>query len=140
MTGYTPSMREREQRGWVVGFTVFAGVMMIMIGAFQVITGLAAIINSTFYTVTPNYIIQFSAAGWGWVHLIFGVLIAITGFAILAEQPWARVVGIFLALLSAIANFLFIPYYPVWSILIIALDIVVICALASYGRPGGVRA
>jgi hypothetical protein len=138
MSGYNPTMRDRGQGGWVLGFTVFAGVMMIMIGIFQAIVGLAAIVHETFYRVTPNYVFSFNVTGWGWVHLVIGVIIAITGFAILAGQAWGRAVGIILVVLSAIANFLFIPYYPLWSILIIALEIIVICALVSYERgPGG---
>jgi hypothetical protein len=137
MSGYTPTMRDRGQSGWVIGFTVFAGVMMIMIGVFQAIVGLAAIVNNTFYRVTPNYVFEFNVTGWGWLHLIFGILVALAGFAVLSGQLWARIVAIVLAVLSAIANFLFIPYYPLWSILIIALDIVVICALVSYDAQRG---
>lgn len=134
MSGYSPTMQEREPRGWVLGFTVFAGVMMIIIGVFHAVVGLAAIVEGTFYRVTPNYIFEFDVTGWGWIHLILGIIVAIVGFGILSGQAWARMAGIALAVLSAIANFLFIPYYPVWAILIIALDVVVICALATYGR------
>jgi len=137
MSGYTPTMRERGQTGWAFGFTVFAGVMMVIIGVYQVIVGLSAIIEHTFYRVTPNYVFAFNVTGWGWIHLIFGVILVVVGFSILAGQTWARVAGIVLAALSAIANFLFIPYYPLWSILIIALDILVISALASYEGSGG---
>lgn len=136
MSGYTPTMRERGQGGWAFGFTVFAGVMMVIIGVYQAIVGLSAIIQDTFYRVTPNYVFAFNVTGWGWIHLVFGVILVVVGFSILAGQTWARVAGIVLAALSAIANFLFIPYYPLWSILIIALDILVISALASYDGSG----
>jgi hypothetical protein len=83
---------------------------------------------------TPDYIFSFDLTGWGWVHLLLGILAAVAGFAVLQGQTWARVVGIVLAGLSMIANFLFLPYYPLWSLLIIALDVAVIWALATYRR------
>jgi hypothetical protein len=133
MAGYAPTTpRQDRPGGWVAGFSVFAAVMMIIIGVFQVVAGLTAIFRGAFYRVTPNYVFEFSVAGWGCIHLILGVLIMAAGFSVMSGRLWARVVGIALAALSAITNFLFIPHYPVWSILIIALDIVVICALASY--------
>jgi len=120
--------------GWAVGFILFAGLMMIMAGIFQAFTGLVAIFENEFYVATRNYLFQFDATTWGWIHLIGGVIMALAGWGVLAGQTWARVVGITLAVLSAIANFLFIPYYPFWSMLIIALDIFVIWALAAHGR------
>jgi hypothetical protein len=83
---------------------------------------------------TRNYVFQFDATTWGWIHLILGVVVALAGFAVMAGRVWGRVVGITLAVLSAVANFLFIPYYPFWSLTVIALDIFVIWALAAHGR------
>jgi len=128
------SGRAQPTSGWAVGFILFAGLMMIMAGIFQAFTGLVAIFENEFYVATRNYLFQFDATTWGWIHLIGGVIMALAGWGVLAGQTWARVVGITLAVLSAIANFLFIPYYPFWSMLIIALDIFVIWALAAHGR------
>ena len=133
----SPSRAERETSGWAVGFILFAALMMIMAGCFQFFAGLVALFNDTFYVATREYVFQFDATTWGWIHLLIGVILALAGFGIMAGQTWARVVGIFLAVLSAIANFLFIPYYPFWSLLIIALDVFVIWALAAHG--GDVR-
>jgi hypothetical protein len=119
---------------WAGGFTVFAGVMMIIVGVFHAAAGLAGIIENEFYVVTPNYLYSFDATSWGWVHLLLGILVAAAGFAVFAGRLWARAVGIVLATLSAIANFLFLPYYPIWSVLIIALDVFVIWALIVHGR------
>ncbi|MGH1562177.1 DUF7144 family membrane protein [Mumia sp. DW29H23] len=119
---------------WATGFILFAGVMMIMIGVFHAIAGLVALIDDEFYVTTPNYILQFDTTTWGWIHLIVGVVVALAGFAVIAGQTWGRVVGIVLAVISAIANFAFLPYYPFWSTLIIALDVFVIWALAVHGR------
>jgi hypothetical protein len=120
--------------GWAVGFILFAAIMMIMIGVFQAIAGLVAIFENEFYVATRNYLFQFDATTWGWIHLIAGVIIAFAGWGLLSGRTWARVVGIALAVLSAIANFAFIPYYPFWALIIIALDVLVIWALAAHGR------
>jgi hypothetical protein len=96
--------------------------------------GLVAIFENEFYVQTRNYLFQFDATTWGWIHLVLGLLVAFAGWGLLSGQTWARVVGITLAALSATANFLFLPYYPFWSLLIIAVDIFVIWALTAHGR------
>jgi hypothetical protein len=123
-----------DTSGWAVGFTIFAAVMMMMAGVWQALAGLIAIFENEFYLTTRNYIFQFDVTAWGWIHLVVGVVVGLTGLALLAGQTWARVVGIVVAVLSAISNFLFIPYYPFWSLLIIAADVFVIWALAAHGR------
>jgi len=90
--------------------------------------------DDTFYVTTPNYVLEFDVTTWGWIHLIAGIIVALAGVALFSGRTWARVVGITLAFLSAIATFAFIPYYPVWSLLIIALNVFVIWALAAHGR------
>jgi hypothetical protein len=125
--------RRQETSGWAVGFILFAAIMMIMSGIFQAITGLVAIFENEFYVPTRNYIFQFDATSWGWIHLVVGLVVAFAGWGLLSGQTWARVVAITLAVLSAIANFLFIPYYPFWSLLILALDIFVIWAVSAHG-------
>lgn len=117
-----------------IGAIMFAGIMMAMNGIFSAIAGLAAIIEDQFYVVLPNYLLELDAMTWGWIHLILGIVVALAGFSVLTGRTWARVVGILVASLSAIANFAFIPYYPIWSLLIIAIDVVVIWALAVHGR------
>jgi hypothetical protein len=96
--------------------------------------GLIAIFENEFYVATRNYLFQFDATTWGWIHLILGLLVAFAGYGLLSGQTWARVVAITLAVLSAITNFLWLPYYPFWSMLIIAVDIFVIWAVAAHGR------
>jgi hypothetical protein len=119
---------------WAGGLTVFAGIILATVGVFQFFQGLAAVVKGGFYVVAPNNIYEFSVSSWGWIHLILGIVLAVTGFFILTGQPWARAVGIVVAALSALANFLFIPYYPIWALVIIALDVAVIWALATH-RP-----
>jgi hypothetical protein len=126
--------RGKDQSGWAVGFTVFAAGMMIIGGVWQALAGLIAIFENEFYVPTRNYLFQFDATSWGWIHLVIGLIVAFAGWGLLSGQTWARIVGITLAALSATANFLFIPYYPFWSLLIIAVDILVIWALTAHGR------
>jgi len=109
-------------------------MILLLAGAFQFFQGLAALIKGSFFVATPNNVYSLSVTGWGWIHLILGIIAVLTGFALLAGATWARVVGIVLALLSAASNFMFIPYYPVWAIVIIALDVAVIWALTNYDR------
>jgi hypothetical protein len=123
-----------EASGWAVGFILFAAIMMIMAGVFQALDGLVALFNDTFYVTTRNYTFQFDATAWGWIHLILGIVVALAGWGLLSGRTWARVVGITVAVLSAIANFLWLPYYPFWALTIIALDVFVIWAIAAHGR------
>ena len=132
MSQYPPTTREPS--GAAVGFTVFAAVMMIMAGVFQALQGLIAIFENEFYVPTREYIFKFDATSWGWIHLVVGLIVAFAGWGILSGQTWARVVGITVAAFSATTNFLFIPYYPFWAILIITLDVFVIWALTAHGR------
>ena len=125
-------MATREVSGSTVGFVVFAGVMLMLIGTFHAFTGLAAIIQNEFFVVGRNYAYELDVTAWGWLHLIFGAIVAAAGYGVFSGATWARVVGITLAAISAVGNFFFIPYQPVWAILIIALDVLVIAALTAY--------
>ena len=128
-----------ESSGGAVGLILFAAIMMIMAGCFQAFEGLVAIFNDTFYVATRNYIFQFDATTWGWIHLIWGLIMAFAGWGLLSGRTWARVLGITVALVSAIANFLWLPYYPFWALTIITLDIFVVWAIAAHGGELGDR-
>ncbi len=136
----TRSMTRREtSSAWAVGGTVFAATMMVMIGIFQALMGIAAIAKDQFFVVTNNYAYNVDTTTWGWIHLGVGALALVAGIFLFTGTTWARIVGIGLAAISATANFFFIPYYPFWSLLIIALDVFVIWALAAYGRKAYVE-
>jgi hypothetical protein len=122
--------------GWAVGGITFAVVMMLMIGVFQIIAGLVAIIDDDFYVVTQNYTFDIDTSAWGWIHLLIGILLLLAGYGLYTGATWGAAVAIVMAVLAAVENFFFIPYYPFWSILVIALDIWVIWALT---RPGVIR-
>jgi uncharacterized membrane protein len=121
---------------WAIGGITFAATMMVMIGVFEVITGLVAIFNDEFYVVARGYTFDLDTTAWGWIHLILGALLVLAGFGLFARATWAGIAALFLAVLSAIENFFFIPYYPFWSLLIIGLNVWVIWALT---RPSAIR-
>jgi hypothetical protein len=131
---YEADYQETGPRGMAAGFTMLAAVLMMLSGIWGFFEGLAAIIRGSFFVVTRNYVYDLSAVGWGWIHLILGVLIAVAGVALLRDMLWARITGVVLASLIMIANFLFIPYYPFWSFVMIALNAFVIWALLTPRR------
>jgi hypothetical protein len=104
---------------------------MLVIGVFQILVGIAAIVRDEFFVATANYLYVITVYGWGWVHLGLGALLVLTGIGLFTGVTWVRVIGVTLAALSAIANFLFIPYYPTWALLIIALDVALIWAMST---------
>jgi hypothetical protein len=125
---------DRRESPWASGLTVVAATFLVIAGVWHALAGLAAVFNDDVYVATPQYIYSFDLTAWGWAHLLLGALQVVAGFAVLKGQMWARVVGIVVACLSLIANFLFIPHYPLWSLLIIALDAAIIWALATHRR------
>ncbi|MFF2410431.1 hypothetical protein [Streptomyces sp. NPDC058092] len=103
---------------------------MIFGGAMAVFEGIAAITKDNLFVATDNYVFRFSLTGWGWIHLIPGIVIVLAGCALLFNgAAWARVVGIVLLGLGALANFLWLPFYPFWSIVLIAINVFILWAL-----------
>jgi hypothetical protein len=125
---------ERKTSGWAIGFAMFAAIMLLIAGSFQVLAGLAGIFQNDFYVKTSNYFLEFDVTAWGWIHLIWGVLVLLAGIGLLQGSLWGRTLGVIGASVSALINFAFIPYYPVWSILIIAIDVGIIWALTAHGQ------
>ncbi|NUR07952.1 MAG: hypothetical protein HOQ22_10330 [Nocardioidaceae bacterium] len=119
---------------WALGIGMFAGVMLLMLGTFQAVQGLAAILNDKVYVTGIDYVYQFDLTTWGWIHMIVGLVAVATGVGLFFEQGWARITGIVLAGISALVNFMFIPYYPIWSLTLIAFAIAVVWALCSLLR------
>ncbi|MFE4965684.1 hypothetical protein [Streptomyces sp. NPDC056660] len=121
--------------GWTTGGVVFAGVLLLINGVFAILQGISAIATDDVYARIHDYVYKINLTGWGWILLILGVLGVIAGAALLKGAPgWARGVGIFLAALSMLAQFLFLPYAPIWALIMIGIDFFVIWALAVY-RP-----
>jgi hypothetical protein len=114
---------------WASSWIAFAGVMMIFGGAMAIFEGISAIAKDDVFVTTANYAYTFNLTSWGWIHLVLGILVVLAGAALFSGAMWARVTGIVLAGLSMIANFMWLPYYPVWAIVLIAVDAFVIWAL-----------
>lgn len=123
-----------EKSNWAVGYTLFASVMLLVIGTFHVVAGIAGIVEDEFYVVGAKWVFQLDATTWGWIHLLGGLVVFASGVGVLVGNVAARTVGVIVAAVSAVANFLWLPYYPVWSVVMIALDVAVIWALSVHGR------
>lgn len=117
-----------------VGWTWFAAIMMMLLGAFWVIAGLVAILEDEFFVVTPNYLLEFDVTTWGWIHLLLGVVVELAGFALLMGRVWARTIGVILAGISALVGFAWLPWYPIWGVIFITVAVFVIWALTVHGR------
>ena len=128
------SLADSTKGAWAVGIGIFAGAMLLTLGTFQAFQGLAAILNDNLYVAGIDYVYAFDLTVWGWIHLTVGAVAVITGIGLFFEQGWARVVGLILVILSALLNFMFIPYYPIWSLVVIALDIAAVWALSTMLR------
>lgn len=120
--------------GWAVGWTAFAGVLMLLLGAWWMLAGLVALFNDEFFVVTQEYVFQFDTTTWGWVHLVLGGVIAAAGLGVYSGAVWARTVGVVLASLASLVAFAWIPWYPVWGIVFLVTSVAVIWALTAHGR------
>ena len=116
---------------WAYGVGAFGGVILITVGLFQFLEGFSAVRKDDVFVAGQNYVFSINLTGWGWIHLLLGAFAVVVGVCVLYGQTWARGTGVLIAALSAVANFAFIPYYPWWSLLLIAIDILVIWALSS---------
>ncbi len=118
-----------EKQAAAGGLTVFAAVMMLIVGFLDVFRGIMAIVHDQVFVTTPHYVFQFNLTGWGWIHLLLGILAIMVGVGLFKVSLWARIAGVGVAALLLVANFLSIPYYPLWSIVAIALCVFVIWGL-----------
>lgn len=136
-TSHTGYAEHRAAGGTAVsGLTAFAGVMMIFGGVMAIFQGIAGIAKDDIFVVSDNYAYTFNLTSWGWIHLALGLMVALAGIALFSGAMWARVVGVGLAGLAMISNFMWLPYYPLWSIVLIAVDAFVIWALCVGTRSG----
>ncbi|HVD65200.1 MAG TPA: hypothetical protein VNC14_12975 [Lapillicoccus sp.] len=128
-------MTERSaavKSAWAEGLTYFAVALLITVGIFQILQGLAAILDNRFYVAAPGHVFSFNITAWGWIHLVTGIVAFAIGVGLFYGKTWARGAGLGIAVFQAVVQFMFLPYYPIWSIGIIALDVAVIWALANY--------
>ena len=133
--GYAPQQgRGAERRGGAGAFAgaVLAGVLMILTGLYSFLAGLAMILRAPFFVYHGGYLYVWSTHGWGWVELILGAVVVAAGACVLLGMVWARVVGVILATMSAVASFMSLPFYPLWSIILIAVNLFIIWAMVAY--------
>jgi hypothetical protein len=127
------NVQATEMTGWV-GWVAFAGLMMVMLGTFHVIEGLVALFQDSYFLVPKaGLTVHVDYTTWGWVHIIGGILLACAGVAVFSGRVWARSIGVIFAMISAIVNISFLSAYPIWSTIMIAVDILVIWALTVHG-------
>ena len=131
------SSTEQKPEGyssWAAGWAGFAGIMLILMGVLDMVQGLVAIIEDEFFLVTREWVFEFDVTAWGWIHLLLGAALILSGFGVFTGNVVARTVGVIVAGLGIIANFAWLPYQPVWSSILIAVGIAVIWALTVHGR------
>jgi hypothetical protein len=127
------NVQPTEMTGWV-GWIAFAGTMMSLVGAFHIIQGLVALFRNNYYLVTNSgLIIDADYTAWGWAHLIGGALLIVAGIFVFTGQVWARTIAVIVAMISALVNISFLAAYPLWSTMMIGIDILVIWALIVHG-------
>ncbi len=133
---YPEAGYERHEGGMAASFggAALAAILMIFTGLVGFFQGIVGIIHGAFYTASPNYVFSVGPWGRGLTELILGAVIFAAGVCLLLGMMWARVVGIVLAVLYGIASFMFLPWYPIWSFILIALNVFIIWALATMGR------
>ncbi|MFI9833652.1 hypothetical protein ACIHIX_38890 [Streptomyces sp. NPDC051913] len=119
---------------WATGLAAFAAVMLFLVGLLDIFRGIMAIAEDDIFVTTRNYVFEFDLTGWGWVHLALGVVAVIVSIGLFRTATWARVSGVVIAGFVIIANFLSLPYYPVWSVVMIALSGFIIWALCVVQR------
>ncbi|MFJ8075367.1 hypothetical protein ACIQ7Q_15895 [Streptomyces sp. NPDC096176] len=132
----TPPAHTAKQE-WATGLAGFAAVMLFLVGLVAIFRGIMAIAEDDIFVTTPNYVFEFDLTSWGWIHLVLGAIAVIVSIGLLRNAVWARVTGVAIAGLVIIANFLSMPYYPVWSVVMIALSgfiIWALCVLQSGGN------
>ncbi|MFD6433463.1 hypothetical protein [Streptomyces venezuelae] len=132
--GAPPPEPEHRVGVLTLGGVVFAACVLGLVGSFHVVAGLSAILSDNYYETQNNYSYDFDVNTRGWVEMLTGVVVLAAALSLFSGKTWARGVGIGLAGLSAMEHFFFTPYHPVWSALIILLDVVVIWSLATYGH------
>lgn len=130
----TPSAHRYPPASSWVGWIAFAAVCMMVLGSFHVLQGLIAIADADYFPIAGSGpVTDLSLDAWGWVHMIGGVILLVAGLCVFAGQTWARALGVLVAVASLVANFGFLGAYPIWSLMMIGLDIVIILALTVHG-------
>ena len=119
---------------WAVGWAAVAAIMLMVVGFFHALAGIIALFEDTFYVISREWIFEFDVTAWGWIHIIWGAVLVASGVGIFAGNVAARTVGVIAAALSALVNFAWLPYQPVWGAIMIAVAVAVNWSLTAHGR------
>ena len=125
------------KEGFAFGISIVAAALLFVAGLVAVFQGISALANDDLFVIGTEYVYKFDLTTWGWIHLIIGILAILVAGGLAVGADWARISAIIIASISIIAQFLWLPYYPLWAILIIALDLVVIWAVATW-KPSNI--
>ena len=134
--GPPPDMRMDTGAAWT-GWVGFAGILMVLLGGFNILDGLVALFKPEFYVAGEDSLLAFDFTSWGWGLILFGALVLFAGLAVMRGRVWGRTVGVILVSLNAIAHMAFISAFPIWTIMIVAIDVIVIYALIVHGAEMG---
>ena len=134
MSTRQPDGQTSAPSGLAVGTTIAAAVILIIGGVCHAMEGFVGLATNEFYVTTQRWIFQFDVTTWGWIHILIGVLAVAAGVGLFSGAVWARTVAVAVAAVSILVNFVWLPYFPVWAVLIIAFDMFVIWALTAHGR------
>ena len=126
--------QESAPSGFAVGVTAAAGILLIVGGVCQAFQGIVAIAQDDFYVTTQKWVFKFDVTTWGWIHLILGIVVFLAGLALFQGAVWARTVGVILAVVSALIGFAWLPWYPIWGVILVTIAVFVIWALTVHGR------
>ena len=130
-------MSTRERSGFAVGTTATAGILLITVGLFHIMQAFVELFTKAFYgsaTIGVNWAFRFNVGTWGWLHLLGGIIVLGAGFGLFTGSVISRTVAVIIAVISIVLSFMWLPYYPFWSMIIIAFDVIVIWALTMHGR------
>ena len=119
------------------GLIAFAGIIMILLGIFHAIQGLVALFNSDYYVSSDRLVVHVNYTAWGWFQLIAGIVVIAAGAGVFAGKVWARAIAILVAMISALINIGFLTAVPLWSMMMIGLDVLIIWALTVHGSEMG---
>ncbi|BAH51876.1 DUF7144 family membrane protein [Rhodococcus opacus] len=123
------------KQGVAAATSMVAAIVLLTIGILHALSGISALGKDDLVVAGPEYIYQFDTTAWGWIHLVLGVIVAAVGVMLFTGATWARVGAAAICAVSILANFLWLPHYPWWSVVMIVLDIFVIWAVTTW-RPG----
>jgi len=122
-----------EPGGTALGITAAAGLILMLVGVFGMIQGIVGLLDNDLYVVTNKWLFELDATAWGWGHILIGLVALCAGLGLFFGRVWAQVTAIIVAAFSILANFAWLPYYPIWALLVIGFDLFVIWAVTVHG-------